>query len=287
MKTDGLFTAATYTHECKANVPFKLIIFGDVHRDSPDHAHDAWQDFLNYARRQENAVFLGMGDYLDSTSTSEREILERAGLHDTIKWDLVKVTKAKLDILENELSFLRGKLIGLLNGNHYFQFASGINSDMELCERLGCQYLGVSTLLRLNVATSATQRHSLDIFAHHGAGGGGRLVGGSMNRIGQMCEQAEADVFIQGHDHKRGVIPQNPKIYLENNARGGLVIKSRQQWLVRSGSFLTAYMPGSRNYNVDAQRGPCSIGHCELEITPVRDCRDGADVCRFDIRGIC
>lgn len=287
MKTDGLFTAPSFTYATQYNKPFKLIVFGDVHRDSPNHADKAWQDFLKYARAQQNALFLGMGDYIDSASTSERACLVGAGLHESTQNDLAVLAQQKVELLAKELGFMRGKLLGLLNGNHYYRFSDGGNSDMRLCRELQCQYLGVSTLFRLYIKhPSGSGKHSLDIFAHHGAGGS-RLVGGSMNRVSQMTEHAEADIFLMGHDHKRGVIPQNPKIRLEHSPKGGLVVKSRQQWLGRSGSFLASYKPGTRDYNVDAARGPCSLGHIEFEITPAREQSGGQVLVHIDIRGVC
>ncbi len=67
----------------------------------------------------------------------------------------------------------------------------------------------------------------------------------------------------------------------------GLRLKERQQWLLRTGSFLAAYVDGESSYNVDAGRGPSSLGHVELEIT-LNAPRDGAGyrVVDIEIRGI-
>ena len=64
MKTSGLFNLHAYRIRVKDNQPIRLVFFGDVHRDSPNHADAAWQQFLGYARGLENAWFVGMGDYL-------------------------------------------------------------------------------------------------------------------------------------------------------------------------------------------------------------------------------
>lgn len=269
MKTDGLFTVATYKITIRSGVPFRLVFWGDVHRDSPSHADGAWRDFLEYAKRLKDAHFVGMGDYLDSTSTSERKCLATADLHESTLNDLQELAASKVKLLANELSFMKGRLIGLLNGNHYFNFSDGTNSDNKLCAALDCKYLGVSAFVRLvlrppNGGTSRT----LDVWLHHGSGGSGRLLGGSINKVDQMREHAEADVYAMGHDHKRGCVPATPRLFLDNHSAIGLRVCSRQQWLCRTGSFLASYTPGERNYNVDAGRGPCSLGHVELIITP-------------------
>lgn len=262
MQTTGLFT----THSLKANIrgAKKLIIFGDVHRDSPNFALDKWRAFLEYARKQRDALFLGMGDYLDSTSTSERGFLTRGEWHETIKDDLANLTKAKVRKFAKEIAFMRGRLVGLIGGNHYFAFESGATSDHMLCDLMECKFLGVSSLIRIEFA-DATVRVPFTIFAHHGAGGA-RLFGGSINRVDQMREIADADLYCMGHDHQRGIVPARPRIYLSTTKKNGLVVRERQQYLARTGSFLAAYNPGSISYNADACRGPCSLGHVEIEL---------------------
>jgi predicted phosphodiesterase len=284
LKTSGLFTL----HRYRIPVPrlgeaFKLIFFGDIHRDSPNHAHDKWKEFLDYARRQKDAWFFGMGDYIDSMSTSEREQMIRASMHETTTCDLENMALGKVATLAKELAFMRGRLIGLVNGNHYFTFPSGINSDQKLCEKLDCKYLGVSTFTRLSLDFHGAFQ-TFDIWAHHGAGGA-RLPGGSINRVDQMREHAEADCYVMGHDHKRGVFPANPRMLLAQS-RGGLRLRERQQWLIRSGSFLKSYDDGQVSYNVDAGRGPCSIGHVELEITLTKTQKGGGCDRGLQVRGI-
>jgi len=139
VKTSGLFTVHGHKIQFKYNVPFKLIFFGDVHRDSPDHADGKWKRFLEYAKSQKNAYFFGMGDYLDSTSTSERDCLGSISpkMHDTFRKDIELLQMAKIELIAKELSFMKGKIVGMLNGNHYFNFQSGISGDQKLCELLG------------------------------------------------------------------------------------------------------------------------------------------------------
>lgn len=273
MKTSGMFRVHSHKVVVRNGVPLHLVIFGDVHRDSPNHAHGAWKEFLAHAKGLKEAVFIGVGDYVDSASTSERDCLERSGgfLHESTKRDLQAIGQKKVELLSKELGFMKGRLLGLMNGNHYFNFADATNTDQRLCRELECCYLGVSCFIRLYLVNHCgTQGFALDIWAHHGTGAG-RLMGGSINRVDQMREHAEADIYIMGHDHKRLAVPAMPRLSLQHSAKKGLEVKSRQQWLVRSGSFLASYQDGESNYNVDAGRGPSSLGHVELIIIPRRN----------------
>jgi hypothetical protein len=274
MKTSGLFTVHGYKIPVRYNKPFRIIFFGDVHWDSPDFARTKWDKFLAYARDLvrkagrggEPVYFFGMGDYLDSTSTSERECLGAMSpkMHETFRNDIQALQLAKIEKLADELSFMRGRIIGMLNGNHFFEFQSGINGDQKLCELLAAKYLGVCSLVRLYF-DNCGRECSRDIFAHHGAGAA-RLVGGSLNRVQQMAEGVEADIMAMGHDHKRAASPAQPRLFLVNTKRNGLKVEQRQPVLLRTGSFLTSFTPGTVNYNVDACRPPSSLGHVEVLI---------------------
>lgn len=270
MKTSGLFTVHGFKIPCKLNQPFRIIFFGDVHRDAPAHALEKWKEFLAYARGQKDAWFFGMGDYLDSTSTSERECLGNisAKMHETFRDDIVKLQRAKVELLGKELAFMKGRIIGMLNGNHYFEFPEGMNGDQLLCQSLGgAKYLGVCSFVRLTFETHG-RRATRDVFAHHGAGAA-RLVGGSLNRVAQMAEGAEADIFAMGHDHKRGAVPGQPRLFLKTT-KAGLDLESREPVILRTGSFLKSFEPNRSNYNVDACRPPSSLGHVELIVTVKR-----------------
>jgi hypothetical protein len=287
MQTDGLFTVARFDVPKLRDKTCRIVFFGDIHRDSPNHAHGAWQHFLSYCKGLKDTIYCGMGDYLDSTSTSERACLlqSKDKLHETLSHDIEEIQQEKVELLTKELSFMRGNLIGMLGGNHYFAFQDGTSSDQRLCRALDCKYLGCSSFVRLVFAGHGGMVMSLDIWAHHGVGGG-RLLGTSINRVDQMREHAEADVYAMGHDHKRGVVPATPRLFLSPARNGAMLVRQRQQWLVRSGSFLASYEDGKRNYNVDAARGPCSLGHVELLVTPARSAVGGRDENRLDIRGL-
>ncbi len=267
MKTSGLFTIGSFNIPFKYGVPFRIVFFGDVHRDSPNHAHGKWQAFLDYCRSLENAWFFGMGDYLDSTSTTERECLGHisAKMHETFRNDVQELQKAKCELFAKEIKFMKGRIIGMLNGNHYFEFASGINSDQKICELVGAKYLGVCGFVRLSMECHGSF-FTRDIFAHHGAGAA-RLAGGSYNRVQQMAEGVEADIYAMGHDHKRIASPGQPRIFLANHSQHGLRLEQREPVVLRTGSFLASYENGVVNYNVDACRSPSSLGHVETIIT--------------------
>lgn len=271
MKTSGLFTTHGFQIPFRYGVPIRLLFFGDVHWDSPNHAKREWQEFLQYADELDHKTtyFFGMGDYLDSTSTTERECLGTISkkMHETFRNDVQQLQLAKCEALAKELAFMRGRIIGLLNGNHYFEFASGLNSDQKLCELLGTRYLGVCSLVRLSFNEHSKHGHSVtrDLFAHHGKGAA-RLLGGSLNRVAQMAEGVEADIYAMGHDHKRLASPGQTRLFLRSH-HASLSLEQRDCVVLRCGSFLSSYKPGQVDYNVDECRAPNNAGHVEVLVT--------------------
>jgi predicted phosphodiesterase len=288
MTTSGLFTTHRVEIEAEIDKPFKFIPFGDVHRDSDMHAHTHWKEFLAYAKHQKNAVFLGMGDFTDGISTSERVVINGPHLHDTTRNTMQDLYKGVAKTMVNELSFMRGRLIGMLGGNHYFDFGNGDTTDHVIAHALGAKFLGVCSFIRLSInikGRGSKKVCHLDIFAHHGKGGGS-LPGSTFNTIEKMATTAVADFYLMGHDHKKGCVQSSPRLTLANGSRDGKVfIRERTPWLGRTGSFLKAYEPGKCSYNVDAGRNPASLGWIEFEIVPTRICSGGKDLIEFRIRG--
>ena len=275
MQTTGIFK--THRHEVVAQEgkPWLLIPFGDVHRSAPLCHVEKWYDFLEWCKLKlteykGRVLFLGMGDYDDLASASERRILGSGDLHESTAKTLDQLYKDNVNRLSKELSFMRGHLIGCIEGNHYATLTSGITSTQLMCEKLQCPYLGVSAFVRLTFKRAAQQhsRYSVDIWAHHGKGAS-RLVGGSLNRVQQMAEAAEADIYLMGHDHRKSV-GMTSKLYLSDGG-GEMRLSYRKHIYGRTGSFLKGYEPGEASYIADAAMSPTDLGNISITMVPKRN----------------
>lgn len=284
MNTTGLFTVHEVRINAKVGQPITFIPFGDVHRDSDMHAESEWKEFLEHAKKKKNAIFLGMGDYTDGISTSERQVIGNGALHDTTTKTLEVFYKGVVKKLAGELAFMKGRLIGLLGGNHFVSFKDGSNSDNHLCTALDAKFLGVCSFIRLTIDCGNNHVATLDIFAHHGKGGG-QTPGATFNTLEKMLAGADADIYLMGHDHRKGCIPSTPRIRIVRNAQNGFAVRAREPWLGRTGSFLKAYEPDQVSYNVDVGRPPCALGFIEFELTPMRKNEDGYSHVKVKIRG--
>ena len=280
MLTTGIFTTHRYEIATRVNEPVSLYPFGDVHRSSPLHAREEWEEFLERGRRDPTAHFLGMGDYFDLLSTSERDIINNPKVHESTKKTFEEMAQNYIARFYKEVSFMKGRIIGLVEGNHYVLFPNGTTSTQRLCDMLGCRYLGVTSLMRVffTEKTKRTGSTHIDVFAHHGKGAA-RLIGGSLNRVQQMAESVEADLHLMGHDHKKSA-GTSSRMYLSDR---DMKVRFRKQMFVRTGSFLKGYEDGESSYVADSSMSPVDLGSVCVDMTLKRksaknDCHQYIDL---------
>lgn len=250
---------------------FNLWIFSDVHRDSPSCDADRWQWFLKKAAQDdpEKTYYLGVGDYHDFASWSERKALK--DVHEQTMERFTNMVIQDLEYFAEETEQMKGKLIGLVEGNHTWNFENGDTATERLCKLMDAPYLGWLTHLTLNVKFPLRKSTSVSIVACHGKAGGKR-VGTSINQIEDMKSIFPvADIYTMGHNHDRGAWPVDVLVPIN----GGATIKQKRQFLVRSGSFLKAYEPNSNSYVASRLLRPSDLGAIKLRIGFHRDRKDG------------
>lgn len=284
MKTPGIFQTHSVTIRIKSlGEPIQLVPFGDVHWKSPLHAHDIFNEFCEWGARQTNTYFLGMGDYVDAVSTSERAHLQSAKMHSDTITTLEDVWCDWADEFVEKTAFMRGRLIGLLEGNHYGDLTGGITTTQHMVteyahvrnksgrkvrvDGMKPKYLGTQAFIRLKLIYNKNSQFTLDVFAHHGKGRG-QTLGGQFNNVEHMARVADANIYIMGHSHSKGALPDQ-KIKLES-WKSGLHVGTREVLLVRSGSFLKGFKEGKRSYVVDAAYRPLSLGWVTIRLIPTR-----------------
>lgn len=192
------------------------------------------------------AYYIGMGDYIDTISPTNRDKLKAAGFYDSFMDMAEKGANELEDELQEILAPTRGRWLGLLEGHHFYPHDDGTTTDTRLAAYLGCPFLGTSAMVQ--VKFKPENRHAapnFTIWAHHGRAGGG-LLGTPLNQLEKVLKSFDADVYLVGHHHKK-VAGKYPIIKAEFGERGGkpkLVHKNRI--LACTGSFLKGYLQDSR-----------------------------------------
>jgi len=146
----------------------KIVPIGDIHFNAPMFAKDVFNEWCQKYKREKNCWFIGLGDYLETFSGSERKAT--AQLHASCKgWQDEKVTD-DVNALAKRLEFTKGRWLGMLSGNHNHITDDGYTVTQMLAQRLNAQALGVCASIRLYLMRNTKSKAVIayDIWAHHG-----------------------------------------------------------------------------------------------------------------------
>lgn len=237
--------------------------FGDVHWDTPSCDKERWRKFLKNSDTP-NSYYFGMGDYMDFASVSEKKKMFAAGLHETTidKFDMM--AEADNRKFAQEIKQMRGKLLGLIEGNHHWQLTNGMTSTEDLAKRMDCQYLGWLCHYSLKIRYANQTMTTIHISACHGKAGG-KTMGATLNQLSDLKQVFPvADIYAMGHDHRRLADPEVVLIPTECN--GVWKVKQKEQMFLRSGSFLKSYEPEVAGYQALKLYRPSNLGATKITI---------------------
>lgn len=153
------------------------------------------------------AWFVGMGDYIDFLSPSNRMRLRAAALYDTAE-EVIDEAALRLarEIFDLALKPTKGQWIGLIEGHHFSELADGTTTDVALAEMLGAPFLGTSAIVKVEFLAPGTRKkprlvHAV-FYLHHGTGGG-TLPSAPLNKLYHVSAGYEGvDAYIMGHTTK-------------------------------------------------------------------------------------
>lgn len=276
--SESVFTVHTFPIVLPTSASkWHLVPIGDQHQKTEAHDADRYKAWLQECRRLQNAYFIFLGDELEFASSSERAALRVAKLHGSTIRDLDLSVLAKCKEFVAQHDWMRGRIVGMIQGNHTWAWMTsdsqrgireGETSTQWIANALGCAWLGWLSYARVNVrgAGRGASRYNVDICAAHGKAGG-KLVGTPINQVADLrgifpsCE-----IYIMGHDHKRGAWPDSSLYLPTGGGRTCEKIKQRRQWFIRSGSWLKAYEPGVGGYVVGRLLRPAELGGVVVDI---------------------
>lgn len=251
--------------------PFNVMALGDIQYGSEACDVERLRRHIAWGMRHD-AYFMGMGDYTDFLSPSNRQRLKQAALYDTAQELIDQWHLRHLDELKEVLAPTRGRWIGVHEGHHYHEFTDGTTSDTRLAAWLGAPFLGTSSITRLNFKDEANHRSVVaHVWAHHGEGSGAVLAA-PFNKMQAIAGSIDADVYLMGHFHRSGVVLSD-KLYVGGTTQ--LRLRHRTRALVATGSFLRSYLQGSRangrprgSYVEQGLMTPTALGNTMVTIEP-------------------
>lgn len=222
-----------------------------------------------------NAWFVGLGDYIDFMSPSNRQRLKAAALYDTAE-DVIddKAIDLTLELYQDYLKPTKGRWLGMLHGHHFATLKTGETTDQRLCQLLNTTFLGTAAFIRLvfEIANSYG-RYNITIWAHHGCGGGMKTAA-PLNKLENIAPYWDADIFLLGHMTKMATAPVN-RISPRWHGRGAPDLVHRKIMLVGCGGFSKGYVEKARQgrvpmggYVEQKMLNPASLGAPIIRIEP-------------------
>lgn len=233
----------------------KLAPIGDIQFGAQGCDVGKLQRHLIFGRKH-GWHFLGMGDYIDFLSPSNRTRLLAAELYDSSKTLVDEAAMQLTDELFNRsLKRTTGSWLGLLEGHHFYEFADGSTTDHYLTQLLETSFLGTTALIHIYLADCPVP---LRVWCTHGFGSS-VTTAGKMTHMERAGFDFDADIYLEGHVHRKfGVpldclsavdVPAKNKVTKEILAKNAepLRVVAKTKLLAFTGSFLQGWLQGSES----------------------------------------
>ena len=254
--------------------PMLLMPVGDIQYDGPDGAADLPRLCRHLAWGvAHGAYFIGMGDFVDFMSPSNRDRLATAGLYDTATSIIDRAATTLEDEILALLAPTRGRWVGLLQGHHYFSHLDGTTSDTRFALALGAPFLGDCALMRWTFRHESGGSVNVKVWAHHGHGGGSILPTAGLNKLyHQKVRYPNVRLFLMGHVPQLGHVLTDG---LDITDRGEPHLLHEDTHYVLTGGFARGYLEGNQfagrsqgGYAEKRMLPPAVLGGAVITLTP-------------------
>ena len=203
----------------KADECFRLYPLGDVHVGASGCDETMFAATVAEIEADPCAYWVGMGDYIDAIRRND----PRFSIDELAEWvtvpDLRDLAAAQRARFLEMTRPIWPKCLALLSGNHeesvlrwderdvYHEIVSAIKPETPH-ENLTLGYTGFLRLTfgRLAGKTKRPPSTKLDVWTHHGHGGG-RLEGAKALTMQRAMWAFDADLHMMGNTHSKSVVP--------------------------------------------------------------------------------
>jgi calcineurin-like phosphoesterase family protein len=278
---------AEYEFNCQSrSTSWSIYAIGDVHIGAANCAEEKLVKLVKTIKDNPNAYWFGGGDMCDAVILTDVKRFDPSILPDwllkgnkpsDVRNNLTDILEAQKKRLFKLLEPIRGRCLGLIEGNHEYTIMKYHNRDFmsEMCKHFGVDGLTDCAFVRLKFRRNYKSSNSVSphnsavvrAFICHGHGGG-RTSGAEPNNLYRLAADKECDIIMKGHSHSfcvhppipmlslpsRGELPQDPIVY----------DKYAGNW----GSFVYTYKTGPSTYASRANYPVRPMYTFEVNITP-------------------
>ena len=242
----------------------QIIPIGDSHVGAAGCDERELRDTAEYVAASKDRYTVLMGDLIDAIYPDDK------------RWDDASVAEwvprarpvdAQYERVKEIISRIpRERILGALEGNHEIKARTVHYRDvtLDLCRELGIPYLGQEALIRLRFVRQKNGKSDRNylMFTTHGSGGG-RKPGAKVNRITELSNFIDADIFLMGHVHEKSAI-KNVVLSMDNTGK----FAQKERLYCLTGTFLKTYTEDANSYGARALYAPTSIGAPIISIQP-------------------
>jgi hypothetical protein len=254
----------------------RILPIGDIHFGADGCDLDRLRRHLRWGVKND-CYFLGMGDYLDVASPSNRKAIKSISgdLYDSVREMMDEKMAESTDSLARILAPTKGRWLGLVSGHHLWEFEDGSTTDTRLASKLETAYMGDGAAMAILHFVYKGHIHGYaKIWYHHGVGFG-RTPTGRLNRLIGISQTFFAHIYLAGHSHAK-VHDREPWIDVGMTPQGNIRWESTNRIRATTGGFLKGYEVGTKNahgypaasYVEKGAMPPTALGGVLLYIRP-------------------
>jgi hypothetical protein len=266
-----------YRHPELAGDPvITLYALGDVHIGALNCALPHFKAVLREIDQDPYALWFGGGDIVDAILPQDQKRFDPGtlpdwmlkGKPDAIRMRLKDMIASEVGMAKDLLHGIRGKCLGLIEGNHEFEVMKRHNRDVtrELCDSLGVPHLTDCFFARL-LFKKAGHVASCKLYAAHGCGGG-RTPGAEAGHLARMAADKDADIVLRGHSHTQFILPPLVRLSVPSRGALGAETTSRAVRAANWGCYLKTLAAGPSTYDSRAQYPARPLSTVRVRIRP-------------------
>ena len=243
---------------------FSLEPISDIHRDDINFDAEKFEKVLKRIGADPGRYTLGLGDYGSSIYSYPNE---NRGTQ-TIAQEFKDNPEALYATLQSELSPIKHKIIGLLEGNHDYKIHQRgfYNWVKSLADDLGVRFLSYSAMINLKFVHTPTDKETnTKIYATHGRYTGAESSA-AITKLKRVSSQIDADIYLMGDRHDLDGA-KKAFLYIDNDG----VIREGTKIFGLCGCFVRGYSIDNGDESSYPERMmlyPNRVGTITIAITP-------------------
>lgn len=249
-----------------------IFFLNDAHLGADDHDERVMGEFIRTVKGTPHAYWISTGDIIDADRPSMRDRLAIAHADHGRSEAKRKLDRDRIAGLKEyairRLAPIRNQCAGILDGDHFIQFADGTTSGQYIANKMGGShlYLGERMAYVVFRFTRGNSVTNAKVMVRHYKGSHA-TDGADMNGLQKANLRDEGcDIYVGAHTHRENCCPVKVR-YLSNQCQ----IRYRVAWFIRGGTMLDGYPQKKKTYAESSEYHPLPIGWGQATLSLTRE----------------